>query len=255
MAAHSNSGSDARSGGWLSNHYVKIYLILMGLLAISIVGPMVAPRLGEGQFPGLGIRVATFVTLVTAFGIAVVKAWLVVKHFMHLSIERPIAKWFLAASVLLLALFWGGIAPDVQNHAGANWENVAAQAAVARGISEPEAHGDEGEAHDAGAAGEAGTTHDAEAAGTTDAHDSEATHGSDGDAGGSEAGLVPTAKSNANLLPGGYNFTHAAFWSVVGLVAVGTNAVAILLSIGAGLLILETLKGLREWRAGRRREA
>lgn len=223
MAAHSDSGSGARSGGWLSNHYVKIYFVLMGLLAISIVGPAVAPRLGEGQFPGLGIRVSTFVTLVTAFGIAVVKAWLVVKHFMHLSIERPIAKWFLAASVLLLALFWGGIAPDVQNHAGANWENVAAQAAVERGISEPETHEDEGDAHE-------------------------------GDAGGSEAGLVPTAKSNSNLLPGGYNFTHAAFWSVVGLVAVGTNAVAIMLSIGAGLLILETLKGLRDWRA-RRREA
>lgn len=232
MAAHSDSGSGARSGGWLSNHYVKIYLVLMGLLAISIVGPAVAPRLGEGQFPGLGIRVSTFVTLVTAFGIAVVKAWLVVKHFMHLSIERPIAKWFLAASVLLLALFWGGIAPDVQNHAGANWENVAAQAAVERGISEPEAHEDEGDAHEAEEAG----------------------HGPEGDAGGSEAGLVPTAKSNSNLLPGGYNFTHAAFWSVVGLVAVGTNAVAIMLSIGAGLLILETLKGLRDWRA-RRREA
>ena len=251
MAPHSDSGS----GSWFSNHYVKIYLILLGLLVISIVGPEVAPRLGEGQFPGLGIRVVTFVTLVTAFGIAVVKAWLVVKHFMHLSIERPIAKWFLAASVLLMALFWGGIAPDVQNHSGANWENVAAQAAVARGLSEPEAHGNEGEAHDAGAAGEAGAAHDVEAAGTTDAHDDEAPHGSEGDAGGSEAGLVPTAKSNANLLPGGYNFTHAAFWSVVGLVAVGTNAVAILLSIGAGLLILETLKGLREWRAGRRREA
>lgn len=223
MAAHSDSGSGARSGGWLSNHYVKIYFVLMGLLAISIVGPAVAPRLGEGQFPGLGIRVATFVTLVTAFGIAVVKAWLVVKHFMHLSIERPIAKWFLAASVLLLALFWGGIAPDVQNHAGANWENVAAQAAVERGIAEPETHEEEGDAHAP-------------------------------PAGRSDAGLVPTAKSNSNLLPGGYNFTHAAFWSVVGLVAVGTNAVAIMLSIGAGLLILETLKGLRDWRA-RRREA
>lgn len=239
MAAHSDSDSGARSGGWLSNHYVKIYLLLMGLLVISIVGPAVAPRLGEGQFPGLGIRVATFVTLVTAFGIAVVKAWLVVKHFMHLSIERPIAKWFLAASVLLLALFWGGIAPDVQNHAGANWENLAAQAAVERGIAEPEAHGDEGDAHGAPAG---------------DAHAEEAGHGSEGDAARSDAGLVPTAKSNSNLLPGGYNFTHAAFWSVVGLVAVGTNAVAIMLSIGAGLLILETLKGLRDWRT-RRREA
>jgi hypothetical protein len=44
------------------------------------------------------------------------------------------------------------------------------------------------------------------------------------------------------LLPGGYTFTHLIFWSVVGLVAVGTNAVAIMLSAGLGMLVLETLK-------------
>ncbi len=44
-----------------------------------------------------------------------------------------------------------------------------------------------------------------------------------------------------NLLPGGYTFTHLVFWSVVGLVAVGTNAVAIILSAGLVLLMLESL--------------
>lgn len=215
MAAHSDPNA-----GWLSNHYVKVYLGLLVLLVLSILGPEVAPRLGYGVIPGIGIRVATFVMLLTAFGIAVVKAWMVIKNFMHLSIERPIAKWFLAASVLLLALFWGGIAPDVQSHAGANWENVAAQAAVERGIAGPEDHGEEPGA-EAGAAEEA-----------------------------APPSLVPTAKSTGHLLPGGYNFTHVAFWTVVVLVAVGTNAVAIMLSAGAGLLVLETVKGLR-----RRREA
>ncbi len=43
-----------------------------------------------------------------------------------------------------------------------------------------------------------------------------------------------------DLVPGGYLFTHAIFWTVVGMVAVGTNAVAIILSIGLGLLVLET---------------
>jgi len=43
-----------------------------------------------------------------------------------------------------------------------------------------------------------------------------------------------------DLVPGGYIFTHAIFWTVVGLVAVGTNAVAIILSIGLGLLVVET---------------
>ena len=44
-----------------------------------------------------------------------------------------------------------------------------------------------------------------------------------------------------DLVPGGYLFTHAVFWTVVGMVAVGTNAVAIILSVGLGLLVIETL--------------
>ncbi len=43
-----------------------------------------------------------------------------------------------------------------------------------------------------------------------------------------------------DLVPGGYLFTHAVFWTVAGLVGVGTNAVAIILSIGLGLLVFET---------------
>jgi hypothetical protein len=43
------------------------------------------------------------------------------------------------------------------------------------------------------------------------------------------------------FLPGGYTFTHIIFWSVVGMVAVGTNAVAIILSIGLVILMLEAL--------------
>ena len=44
-----------------------------------------------------------------------------------------------------------------------------------------------------------------------------------------------------DLVPGGYLFTHAVFWSVVAMVAVGTNAVATILSIGLGLLVIESL--------------
>ena len=43
-----------------------------------------------------------------------------------------------------------------------------------------------------------------------------------------------------DLVPGGYIFTHAVFWAVIALVAVGTNAVAIILAIGLGLLVFET---------------
>ena len=44
-----------------------------------------------------------------------------------------------------------------------------------------------------------------------------------------------------NLLPGGYNFIHLVFWTVIAMVAVGTNAVAIILSIGIGLLVMESI--------------
>lgn len=47
----------------------------------------------------------------------------------------------------------------------------------------------------------------------------------------------------ADLVPGGYLFTHAVFWMVVALVAVGTNAVAIILSVCLGLLLLEAVQG------------
>jgi hypothetical protein len=46
-----------------------------------------------------------------------------------------------------------------------------------------------------------------------------------------------------DLVPGGYVFTHLVFWTVITLVIVGTNAVAIILSIGLVMLGLEAIKG------------
>ncbi len=207
MAGHSED-----RGGLLGNHYVRIYALLLVLLAVSIAGPLVGERLDmEISIFGYRIGLGITLTLITAFGIAIWKASLVVKHFMHLSIERPIAKMFLAASVLLLALFWGGVAPDVQLHDGRMWENLAAKAAVDRGI--------------------------------VDEHAADDGHGADAEHSGDVAhvSLVPTHKSTDNLLPGGYNLAHAGFWTVLILVAIGTNAVAIMLSIGVLLLLFETL--------------
>jgi hypothetical protein len=44
------------------------------------------------------------------------------------------------------------------------------------------------------------------------------------------------------LVPGGYLFTHLVFWTVVGMVAVGTNAVPIILSVGLVMMVLDALK-------------
>lgn len=205
MAGHSED-----RGGLLGNHYARVYVLLLVLLAVSVAGPLVGERLDmDVSIFGYRIGLGVTLTLVTAFGIAVWKASLVVKHFMHLSIERPIAKIFLAASVLLLALLWGGVAPDVQLHDGRMWENLDAKAAVARGIAEPRHAEDDGHAAE--------------------------------DVAHAGASLVPTRKSTDNLLPGGYNLAHAGFWTVLILVAIGTNAVAIVLSVGVLLLAFETL--------------
>ncbi len=44
------------------------------------------------------------------------------------------------------------------------------------------------------------------------------------------------------MLPGGYDFVHLVFWFVILLVAVGTNLVPILLTLGMGILLTETFK-------------
>lgn len=108
-------------------NYKKIYLVLLALLAISVAGPF------------LGIK---WVTLITAFGIALVKARLVVQNFMHLKWEKRIARLVLAGSLVLMALFFFAVAPDVMRHRGSNWVNDAAIAATARGIAAPRQEGE-----------------------------------------------------------------------------------------------------------------
>jgi caa(3)-type oxidase subunit IV len=109
-------------------NYKKIYFTLLGLLVISVIGP---------EF---GIL---WVTLVTAFGVAVVKAYLVVENFMHLRWEKKLMKWMLTTSLILMGLMFAGISPDVMKHEGRNWVNEAALAATERGIGG--GHGEEEE--------------------------------------------------------------------------------------------------------------
>lgn len=90
-------------------NYVKIWAILCGLLVVSVVGPM------------LGIRV---VTLITAFGIAIVKAAMVANYFMHLNIEKRWVTWILLVMVAFMLVFFGGTAPDVLKNQGQRWEKT-----------------------------------------------------------------------------------------------------------------------------------
>ena len=85
MAEHAEHGEHHHP------NYVKIWGILLVLLVISIVGPM------------FEIRV---VTLITAFGIAVVKAWLVAKNFMHVNIPPRYVAYFLITALLFMFLLF-----------------------------------------------------------------------------------------------------------------------------------------------------
>lgn len=107
MSAHDHTHGHGK--GHAQGHhrnYVKIWGILMVLLVVSVVGPMT------------GIRV---VMLLTAFGVAAVKAYIVAKNFMHLDVEKPIIRWALGLSVVFMVLMYAGIAPDVQKSSGQNW--------------------------------------------------------------------------------------------------------------------------------------
>ena len=119
-AAHGDHGDAAAHEA----HYKKIYFILLALLVVSFVGPW------------LGIRA---VTLITAFGIAVYKAWLVAKHFMHVTVQPRYVVYMLATCLVFMLLFYAGAAPDVMEHEGANWVKLNPDAGQPERILNPEA--------------------------------------------------------------------------------------------------------------------
>lgn len=94
-----------------ANHdmkYIKLWGILLVLLGISIVGPML-------EIPAI--------TLITAFGIAFVKAFLVLAHFMHLNVAKRFIWYLLIVSVMLMLVFYFGVASDIMNSTGHQWKD------------------------------------------------------------------------------------------------------------------------------------
>ena len=119
---------------------MKIWAILLVLLIISILGPILAPHL---EF---GFLQAWMITIMTAFGIALVKAYLVAANFMHLNIEKKYISYMLGTMLMFMLLFFAGTAPDVMKHEGQNWENRAAEAEIERALEAQAA--DHGGEHD-----------------------------------------------------------------------------------------------------------
>jgi len=87
-------------------NYVRIWAILVALLIVSVVGSL-------SHIPD--------VVLIAAFGVALVKAYLVAKNFMHVNVEKRWVPYLLIMCLLFIAILFAGVAPDVMKHAGLNW--------------------------------------------------------------------------------------------------------------------------------------
>ena len=132
------------------SHYVKIWGYLLVLLIISFVGPMFEIQ---------------WLTLVTAFGIAAVKAYLVVVNFMHINMTPRYVIYAITTTLVFMFLFFAGAAPDVMKDHGTNWEKPAwieAERAYAAGEVGGGGHGaaaGHGEEHGDGHGAPAGEHH------------------------------------------------------------------------------------------------
>jgi caa(3)-type oxidase subunit IV len=87
-------------------NYVKVWAILVVLLIVSVLGSMSHVR---------------FVLLFAAFGVALVKAFLVAKNFMHVNVEKRWVPYLLIMCLLFIAILFAGVSPDVMKHNGLNW--------------------------------------------------------------------------------------------------------------------------------------
>jgi caa(3)-type oxidase subunit IV len=98
--------------------YIKVWAVLVVLLIVSVLGSMTSIR---------------WLVLITAFGVALVKAYLVAKNFMHVTIEKRFVPYLLVTCLVFMVLLFAGVAPDVMKHSGLHWENNAAKQAVEAG--------------------------------------------------------------------------------------------------------------------------
>ena len=88
-------------------NYVKVWAWLVILLCVSVAGPFLE---------------IFWVTMVTAFGIACVKAYMVATQFMHISSEPRYVTYIVVTALVFMLLFFAATAPDVMQAEGTLWE-------------------------------------------------------------------------------------------------------------------------------------
>ena len=106
-------------------NYVKIWAILVALLIVSVAGSFSSIR---------------SVILVAAFGVAFVKAFLVAKNFMHVTVEKRWVPYLLLVMVAFVVILFAGVAPDIMRHSGLHWSNDSAKQSVETGMKAAPKH-------------------------------------------------------------------------------------------------------------------
>ncbi len=106
-------------------NYIKIWAILVVLLFVSVLGSMSHIR---------------DVVLIAAFGIALIKAYLVAKNFMHVNVEKRWVAYLLVMCLLFVAILFAGVAPDVMKQSGENWIKNPASPSAQSGAVAPAKH-------------------------------------------------------------------------------------------------------------------
>ena len=99
------------SGEHAHPNYVKIWGILLVHLVASVVRPMF-------EIPAL--------TIVTAFGIALVKAFTVAANFLHLKYEKKYIWYLLVISICFLGVLFFGAGTDIISTEGQQWKDCIA---------------------------------------------------------------------------------------------------------------------------------
>ena len=100
-------------------NYVKIWAILVGLLIVSVLGSMSHIR---------------EVVLIAAFGVALIKAYMVAKNFMHVNVEKRWVPYLLVVCLLFIVILFAGVSPDVMKHSGLHWTNPSADQPAQQGV-------------------------------------------------------------------------------------------------------------------------
>jgi len=96
--------------GHSTQKYFKVYFALVILFLISYIVPEMMPD-------------NKVMVLLSAFGIAIVKALMVCAYFMHLNTERKFVWYLLISCLTMMYLFYIALVPDIMRKEGHNWKS------------------------------------------------------------------------------------------------------------------------------------